>query len=59
MARSEQSTRNQLALSIGLTLVGITSAIYGIDSFGGIMALGGLVFLGFSIHRLGRVGVDL
>ncbi len=59
MARNERTTRSQLALSIGLSLVGITSAIYGIDSVGGIVALGGLLSLGYNIHRLGRIGGDL
>lgn len=59
MIRNDRSVRNQLGVSLGLTLTGIASAVYGIESIGGLAALCGIVLLGLSIHRLGRVGEDI
>ncbi len=58
MIRVDRSVRNHLVASIGLTLTGIVSAINGLDSIGVVETLAGLVLLGLSIHRLGRLGSD-
>lgn len=59
MIRVDRSVRNYLVASIGLTLTGIVSAINGLDSIGGIETLAGLLLLGLSIHRIGRLGGDI
>ena len=58
MIRTDRSVRSQLAVAIALTLTGIVSAVYGLDSIGGLVTLGGILLLGLSIHRLGRLGGD-
>ncbi len=59
MIRNDRSIRNQLGISFGLTVMGIASTVYGIESVGGLVALCGLVLLGLGIHRLGRLGDDI
>ena len=59
MIRNDRSVRNQLGISFGLTVIGIASTIYGIESIGGLAALCGLVLLSLGIHRLGRIGDDI
>jgi hypothetical protein len=58
MRRRERSIRNSLAAAIGLTLSGITCAVYGSNLVGGVATIAGLFLLGLSVHRLGRLGSD-
>ena len=58
MIRVDRSARNLLVVSVGLTLTGIVSSINGLDSIGGVETLVGLVLLGLSVHRIGRLGSD-
>jgi len=58
MIRIDRPARGHLAASIALTLSGITCAIYGSDSIGGLATVIGILYLGLSIHRFGRLGAD-
>jgi len=59
MTRLEQSIRSRLAVSIGMTLLGITCAIYGLELIGAVAAILGMALLIFSVHRFGRIGEDV
>ncbi len=58
MTRAEQSIRSRLALAVGMTLLGITFGLYGLDVVGAISAVAGMSLLVLSLHRFGRIGED-
>ena len=54
----EASIRSNLAIALGVTLLGIVLSVEGIPELGSWATVAGLVALMIAVHRLGRLGPD-